>query len=46
LNLKVIAIGIVPYLLPGVGLPADKRSKFLQYLLRTEKEKDILEVEY
>lgn len=41
---KIVAIGIVPYLLPGVGLPAEKRSKFLQYLLGTEKEKDILEV--
>jgi hypothetical protein len=41
---KIVAIGVVPYLLPGVGLPAEKRSKFLQHLLGTEKEKDILEV--
>ena len=42
--MQVVALGIVPNLLPGVGLPAEKRSKFLQYLLQTSREVPILEV--
>lgn len=41
---QVVALGVVPFLLPGVGLPPEKRSKFLQYLLQTGKEHPILEV--
>ena len=41
---QVVALGVVPFLLPGVGLPADKRSKFLQYLLITGKELPSTEV--
>ena len=41
-----MALGVVPFLLPGVGLPPEKRSKFLQYLLQTGKELSILEVNY
>ena len=41
---QVVALGVVPYLLPGVGLPPEKRSKFLQYLLQTAKEVPIMEV--
>ena len=43
---QVVALGVVPFLLPGVGLPPEKRSKFLQYLLQTGKELSILEVTY
>ena len=39
-----MALGLVPYLLPGVGLPPEKRSKFLQYLLQTSTEVPIVEV--
>ena len=40
----VVALGIVPNLLPGVGLPMEKRSAFFQCLKTDEKELDPEEV--
>jgi len=39
----VLALGILPNLLPGVGTPIDKRSVFLQTIIKTIPDRSILE---
>lgn len=39
----VVALGILPNLLPGVGVPVDKRSDYLQSVMKSVPEKNILE---
>merc|ERR1719187_1351400 len=39
----VLALGVLPNLLPGVGISLEKRSVFLQTILKTMPERQILE---
>ena len=39
----ILALGVLPNLLPGVGLPASKRSLFLQTVIETVPDRSILE---
>jgi len=39
----VLALGVLPNLLPGVGISVEKRSVFLQTILKTMPERQILE---
>jgi len=39
----VLALGVLPNLLPGVGISIEKRSVFLQTILKTMPERQILE---
>ena len=39
----VVALGLLPNLLPGVGLAADKRSSYRQDMLRAVPERNVLE---
>ena len=40
----VIALGIVPSLIPGVGIPIEKRSKFYEIVMRSHDSKSVEEV--
>jgi len=39
----VVALGVLPNLLPGIGTPVDKRSVFLQSIIKSIPERSILE---
>jgi len=39
----VVALGILPNLVPGVGLPLEKRSDYLQAVIKSVPERNILE---
>jgi len=39
----IVALGLLPNLVPGVGAPLDKRSVFLQTVINTVPERSILE---
>ena len=39
----ILALGVLPNLLPGVGTPADKRSVFLQTVIQSVPDRSILE---
>lgn len=37
----ILALGLIPNLIPGVGLPLEKRSKFVQCLQGDEKRREL-----